>query len=305
MCSALPLQVTRKYATQANKIKMANSVLTTSIKNGFRTFNFPCVLLGDDTQLISMKGANYEGPDDWDDDMVAAELEELERTKTMLDQHPNNNAAPWFPEFEARLCSDDKVLMKLLCFGMCHAFQNYDLRDGYHVSDCLKSHTVPQHCVNIPTMEEILSSPALFDDDFNRVDVRTMVMTFRVFHLLQCLNQQEIAQVLSSRNFKMGDVEVKVSISYEAEALLGQQDDFLDCTAEQVKEQLKSSGYDVSKINTLKGPRSYIGDVVAWKEWSLEFTGGENGECDRTIVILQGCTEHDEAVLRQRLDYSD
>jgi len=300
MHSALPSEVTKKYTTPAKKIKMANSALTKSDKNSFRAFHFPCVLLGDDTQLISMEGANYEGPDDLDDAIVAEELEELERTKTIIDQHNNNNAAPWFPEFEARLRSDDKVLMKLLCYGMCHAFQNYDLRDGYNVSDCLTTHNVPQHCVRIPTMEEILSSPALFDDDYRRVDVRTMIMTFRVFHLFQCLGQQRVAQVLSSRNFKMGDVEVEVSLSYDCNALLWQQDDFLDCTAEEVEQLLRSSGYDVTKINTCKGPHDYYGDVVAWKQWSLQFTGCDNGECDRSIVILQGCTEDDVAILRQR-----
>ena len=103
-------------------------------------------------------------------------------------------------------------------------------------------------------MEELLSSASLFDDDNQRVDVRTMVLVIKFFDSLRQTTalQQKLAK--ETITVDMGECRVEASVHYMEEALLGDQDDFCFASRRRsprrVEDFLRRSNYDVNKINT-------------------------------------------------------
>ena len=288
--------------------------------NEFRRFTLVCVKLHinpEEIKLVEVHGGSYDYQQhnhSLTDEVKQAELEEIQRWK---EWGSTVNNTQWFHELENHLL-EDSLLCQLLFYGRCHAFDGYFITDGYTVDlhHWKQPHgKVPNECIVIPTVEEVMNAPSFFNDDNGRVDLRGLILVLRVFDLLREMSKEElyamnIGTLTLQPNLELGPLQVEIHLSYDEEAMLSQQDEFYDANftrklnQEEVDALLVQSGYDISIINTKRNLLNdeFVGDIMMWKHWSLTFNGEYNGMCfDRSFRFLQSMTEMDLAVIKSRM----
>jgi len=287
-----------KKATQIQRTMSKNDMYTSNYPM-FRQFELRCILLGKEPRLTTLTGGNYETQDfSLYDVAVQKEMQELRKLSSIIRD-------PWFESFKEWVRYESNL--KLLLYGRSHAFTNYKVLDGYDCSGWfITLRDVPYDCMVIPTMEELLSSASLFNDDNQRVDVRTMVLVIKFFDSLRQTTalQQKLAK--ETITVDMGECRVEASVHYMEEALLGDQDDFCFASRrrspKEVEDFLRRSNYDVNKINTKRHElcKEFCGDIVIYKEWSIEIRA-DSADYETSLYFFQQCTEKDVAVISQRL----